>query len=112
MPSFPQNSAELNTILKNTKCVILKFSASWCGPCQNKDFLNEYHALKDEFIGNTEVLFLELDVDDDEELVNEFNITSVPTFKIFNSGKLLSEYTGAGNFEKMFIDIITITDDL
>ena len=83
MPSFPKTPKELSTMLNETKCTVLKFSASWCGPCQNKDFLKAYHVLKEQFVDNPDVLFLELDVDENEELVNDFNIRSIPTFKIF-----------------------------
>lgn len=113
MPSFPENSKELVELLKNTKCVILKFSASWCGPCQNETFLKNYHDLKHEFETNQDVLFLEFDVDDHEDFINEkklynFNISAVPTIKIFHFNKQMNEYKGIPNMSNIKKDINTI----
>ena len=99
-------------IINSQKPVLIDFYGAWCGPCQNKDFLKAYHVLKEQFVDNPDVLFLELDVDENEELVNDFNIRSIPTFKIFNKGKLLNEYMGAGNLEKVYLDIKTIVNNL
>jgi thiol-disulfide isomerase/thioredoxin len=113
MPSFPTTPQQLLTIMANTKCLVLKFSASWCGPCKNKTFLEAYHKLKEEYSKNNDVNFIEFDVDDDEQLVNEtkmynFNISSIPTIKIFEQGKEFNVYQGAGNLDKVELDIKTI----
>ena len=112
MTSFPKTSEELLSIVNNTKCLVLKFSAKWCGPCKNKTFLESYHHLKDQYKNNSDVLFLEFDVDDDEDLVNDeqfnFNITSIPAIKIYHKGKLLNEYQGTGFLNEINTDIQTV----
>lgn len=113
MPSFPTTPKELVEFLKNTKCIVLKFSASWCGPCKNKTFLQNYHDLKHEFEKNQDVLFFEFDVDDNEDLVNEkkkydFNIQAVPTIKIFHFSKQMNEYKGIPNMANIKKDINAI----
>lgn len=110
MPVFPTTPTELKNILEITSCVILKFSASWCGPCKNKDFLQAYHYLKDQFNTNPNVLFLELDVDTHETLIEDFNISAVPTIKVFSFGNQQSEYSGIDKLNNVFEDILKIID--
>lgn len=116
MTTFPQTSEELLSIINNTKCLVLKFSASWCGPCKNKEFLKSYHNLKDKYKTNSDVVFLEFDVDDNEQFVNDeqfsFNISSIPTIKIYHKGKQLNQYQGTGQLEKVNTDIQTILQHL
>jgi thiol-disulfide isomerase/thioredoxin len=112
MQFVPETSKELLTLINNTKCTILKFSAVWCGPCKNKDFLKSYNELKKKYENNSDVKFIELDVDKNEELINdqdlEFNIISIPTIKIYSKGKLLNQFTGIGNILEVEKNIHTI----
>jgi thioredoxin 1 len=117
MADFPKTPEELVRVMNETHCLVLKFSASWCGPCKSKTFLEAYHNLKDQYTDNSNVKFIEFDVDDDETLVNEkglynFNISSIPTIKIFHKGKQVNEYKGAGNLNKVESDIKTILSHL
>jgi len=104
-----KNSQELNLLMKNTKCLIIKFSASWCGPCKNKDFVNSYYQLKEKMKNNSDVVFLELDVDKNVNLVEdkklEFNIKSIPIIKIYYKGKIMNEYVGIDCINKVDTDI-------
>lgn len=106
--SFPKTSEELMSILKNSKCVVIKFSAKWCGPCKNPKFLNSYNELKENY-KNSDVVFFEFDVDDNEDLVNDekfnFNISSIPMIKIYNNGKKFSEYLGTVFLKEIRTDI-------
>ncbi len=117
MATFPKTPKELFSIINETQCLVLKFSASWCGPCKNKTFLETYHNLKKQYATNPDVKFIEFDVDDDETLLSEkilynFSIRSIPTIKIFHKGKQLNEYKGAGNLNKVEADIKTILSHL
>lgn len=110
MVSFPKNSYDMLEILTNTKCTIIKFSASWCGPCKNKDFLESYNNLKANFNSNKDVVFLELDVNKEEQLVNEtklynFEISAVPTIKVYSNSTLINTYTGTSILRKVRNDI-------
>lgn len=115
--SVPKTPEEIVSIMNDTQCLVLKFSASWCGPCKSETFLKQYHDLKDSYSTNSNVRFIEFDIDDDELVINEkelydFNITCVPTIKIFHKEKQFNQYLGAGNLEKVDSDIKTILSHL
>ena len=92
-----KNSNDLYDLIDTNKIVVLKFSASWCGPCQNSNFKNMYNSLKNNFKNN--VKFYELDVDKDEEIINdktyyEVNVKSVPYFLIAYDKNFEYEFSG------------------
>lgn len=83
---------------------IYYFTASWCGPCKaispSIDLLNnKYENIK----------FYKIDVDDEEnnEICNSFDISSIPCFLFFKDGKLVNRFVGADikNLEKLIIEI-------
>jgi thioredoxin 1 len=71
---------ELEDEIKNNKNLFAMFSASWCGPCK---------IIKPAFIQYSEdskyncIQFLYIDIDDADEICQEYKIRSVPTFIMF-----------------------------
>lgn len=59
---------------KGDKDTVLKFSASWCVPCQSYDPVYESYAKENENID-----FYSIDVDEESELAQSFGVRSVPT---------------------------------
>lgn len=95
---------DLAKLIKNTKCVIIKFSAKWCGPCQNKEFKLNYEKLKLFYKQYDYINFIELDLDDDDEIISntnyyDFKVKSIPHFKICYEGSIVDEFTGSSNLE-------------
>lgn len=69
---------------------IEKFGASWCGPCKVMD------RNLDEFSKNhPEIVINRHDVDEEEDIVANLGIKSVPTTFIYNDeGELLNKFVG------------------
>jgi thioredoxin-like negative regulator of GroEL len=69
---------------------VLDLFATWCGPCKimlnNLNRVNE--SLISESAGQPKYKIYKYDIDSDREyVVNELNVRSVPTIKIFQGGK-------------------------
>jgi thioredoxin 1 len=80
---------------------VFYFTADWCGPCKKVRPIVE--EIKRE---RSDVLFQIIDVDTEKELVQKFEIASVPTFILFKNEKSIDRISGAQTKEKLneFID--------
>ncbi|KAL0605847.1 Thioredoxin [Plecturocebus cupreus] len=77
------------------KLVVVDFSATWCGPCKMiKPF---FHSLSEKY---SNVVFLEVDVDDCQDVASECEVKCMPTFQFFKKGQKVGEFSGA-NKEKL-----------
>lgn len=55
-------------------------------------FAPQFDALATE---HPSLLFVKVNVDKLQELAQKYNVTSLPTFKVFKSGQVLGEFLGA-----------------
>lgn len=62
--------------------VVLDFYANWCGQC--KMLMPKVDELANKL---TDYKFIKVDVDKEQEVANEFNVTNLPTFIILEDGK-------------------------
>eukprot|EP00735_Rhodelphis_limneticus_P004329 TRINITY_DN15905_c0_g1::TRINITY_DN15905_c0_g1_i1::g.22537::m.22537 TRINITY_DN15905_c0_g1::TRINITY_DN15905_c0_g1_i1::g.22537 ORF type:complete len:188 (-),score=23.02,sp/O97508/THIO_HORSE/46.53/2e-26,Thioredoxin/PF00085.15/3.1e-27,Thioredoxin_8/PF13905.1/1.7e-06,Thioredoxin_2/PF13098.1/3.6e+03,Thioredoxin_2/PF13098.1/1.8e-05,Thioredoxin_9/PF14595.1/4e-05,Thioredoxin_7/PF13899.1/0.00037,TraF/PF13728.1/0.0012,AhpC-TSA/PF00578.16/0.0022,Redoxin/PF08534.5/0.011,Glutaredoxin/PF00462.19/0.023,DUF836/PF len=70
--------------------VVAYFTASWCGPCKMiapaiDEFSKTY----------SNVTFLKIDVDQNDDLAASFNISAVPSFHFLKNGKSVDVRMGA-----------------
>lgn len=72
---------------------ILKFSASWCGPCKSLTM-----TLKGEDLG---VPVEEVDIDENSDLAVQYGIRSVPTLVYVRGGTEASRLGGAQTLAKV-----------
>lgn len=83
--------ANLVELLKTEKRVIVKFTATWCSPCETvmpkiKEFLGKY----------PKITVVSVDIDVHKELSKFYNVTHVPSFLPFYKAKMLDKlYSGS-----------------
>lgn len=75
--------------------VVIDFYATWCGPC--KTIGPQVEKLAQE---RDDVIFLKIDVDECEDIVDEYKINSMPTFVFIKEGKVLQTFSGA-NYDQL-----------
>jgi thioredoxin 1 len=70
--------------------VIVDFYAPWCGPCKTiSPFLQELSEI------HTDILFVKVNIDDAEDIANEYSVAAMPTFMLFKRGNVVMINTGA-----------------
>ncbi|KAG3097010.1 hypothetical protein PI124_g15704 [Phytophthora idaei] len=75
---------------ESNKALVVDFWATWCKPCvQIAPFFEE---LSCRFPA---AVFARVDVDELESVTEDFNVSSLPSFKVFKGGKVIDELSGA-----------------
>jgi thioredoxin 1 len=75
---------------------VFYFTADWCQPCK------KVRPIVEELNRETaDVTFQIIDVDMENDLVKTFQITSVPTFILFEDEEQINRITGAQTKEKL-----------
>ena len=90
------------TIAENSGCIIMKFSAEWCGPCKK---IAPYIQGNVDNLGNKDFQYIEIDIDENCDLYiylkKKKMVTKLPTFLL---------YKGPNNTE--FCDFSVIGTDV
>ncbi|OBS63537.1 hypothetical protein A6R68_07945 [Neotoma lepida] len=77
------------------KLVVVDFSAMWCGPCKMiKPF---FHFLPEKY---SSVVFLEVDVDDCQDVAAECEVKCMPTFQFYKKGSKEIKYASTGKYPR------------
>jgi len=80
-------------LVKNTKIVVVDFTASWCGPCQMIKPI--YEELATEHKDNADIELIKVDVDENDETAKACEVRSMPTFHIYVNGEKKESWSGA-----------------
>jgi len=109
--NFVESKEDFDKIIKEKEVVFVDFTASWCPPCKMIKPVFEEWAEK--FKDNDKVKFVKVDVDECDAVAQEYAIKSMPTFKVFKSGKE-DENGGFGgaSIDKLKTMVETYTKDL
>lgn len=88
-------------VIESTEPVLVDFFATWCGPCRMMGPTIEEIAQEKQ--GSAKVY--QLDIDESPDIAQQFSVMSVPTFIVFEGGKVKTQTIGAqpkGNILALF----------
>ncbi len=76
--------------------VLVDFYAVWCGPCKMM------HPVIEEFAkDHLEVKIIKVNVDEHEELAQQYGIMSIPTLILMKNGEIVEKTVGFTTKEKL-----------
>ena len=84
---------------------ILDFYAGWCGPCKAMSPILDQ--IEDEL---DDVIIEKYDVEENEEIVEDYGIRSVPTLVFIKDDEIVSKHVGSLSKEKLLAIINKIID--
>ena len=82
--------AHFDSLIQDSRPVIVDFFAPWCGPCKLQHPILEELAAE---LGDR-VKIIKIDVDQNSNLAGRFRIQSVPTLMIFKDGNEIYRQPG------------------
>ncbi len=90
MSAINVTKTNFGEIIKSDKPVLLDFYASWCGPCRM--ILPIVDEIAKE---NPQFNVVKVNIDEHPELVEMFDVMSVPTLVVMKNGQITNRATGA-----------------
>lgn len=91
MPLNELNDGNFDNFISKEKPALIDFWATWCGPCQFMLPIFDKLAKKYE----NEFSFGRINVDDNQTIAMKFDVYAIPTFILFEGGKVVDRAVGA-----------------
>lgn len=83
------NQNDFNNVISKG-IVFVDFYADWCGPCKMVEPIID--ELSNEM---TDVTFVKINVDENQDVASEYSVFSIPSFFIFKNGQVAAQMVGA-----------------
>jgi thioredoxin 1 len=84
-------------VFSKTGLALVDFFAEWCMPCLTMEPIID--ELSEKFKGK--IKFGKINVGDNQEIAQKFNIVSIPNFILFKDGKIIEQITGSLSSEEL-----------
>lgn len=78
------------------KIIVIDFFATWCGPCKMLGPVVEQAAVE-----MNDVIFYKVDIDDEMNLAQRYQIMSVPTLLFLKNGQVVKKSIGAISLDEL-----------
>lgn len=76
-------------VINSSKPVLVDLWAAWCGPCRMMS-----PVVDDVASEHPEIKVCKINVDEEPELANAFQVTSIPTVVLIKDGTVVSSFVG------------------
>lgn len=87
-------------VLKSEGTVLVDFYADWCGPCKMMSPVIDTIAEE-----NEAVKVGKINVDENPDLAEKYNVMSIPTIMVFKAGNLAKTFVGVTPKEQI-LDVL------
>ena len=77
-----------NEVLKSDVPVLADFNAGWCGPCR------AMKPMLDELAESAAYKIVSIDIDEEDELAEEYDVSSIPCLVVFKGGEEVTRSVG------------------
>jgi thioredoxin 1 len=75
-------------VLKSDVPVLADFNAGWCGPCR------AMKPMLDELAESAAYKIVSIDIDEEDELADEYDVSSIPCLVVFKGGEEVNRSVG------------------
>ncbi len=96
------NKTNFDEIKASEKTVLLDFYADWCGPCRMVTPIIDEIAEE-----NPNILVGKINVDEEPELAQAFEVMSIPTLVVMKNGEVVNVSMGAKP-KQMILDMLNV----